>query len=161
MRAFATLSYGAPEVLTRVERPDPVAGDGEVLVAVEAVAVTRGDERVRAADFPGAAALIGRAIFGLWRPRQAVQGTMFAGRIVARGSGVTRFAVGDRVFGEVPHGANAELLVVREDSNLALIPAGWSASEVTALPYGALCAWIFLTEQAELRKGKKGGKEKE
>ena len=81
MRAFATPSYGPPEVLRAVERPVPVPGPSEVRIAVEAVAVTRGDDRVRGGEFPGATAIIGRAVFGVTRPRAEVQGAMFAGRV--------------------------------------------------------------------------------
>ena len=151
MRAFATPTYGAPEVLTKVERPAPTPGPRELLVDVEAAAVTRGDDRLRGAEFPGATALIGRAIFGVLRPRQSVQGCMFAGTVSAMGPGVQGYAVGDRVFGEVTHGAYAEQLVIREDAGVARIPSGLSATEVAALPYGAVSAWVFLNDIAQLR----------
>ena len=153
MRAYVTPSYGLPEVLRAVERDAPVPRPSEVRIVVEAVAVTRGDDRVRGGEFPGGTAIIGRAVFGLTRPRAEVQGTMFAGRVAEVGADVTRFAVGDRVFGEVTQGAYAEQLVVSETSGLARIPDHLTASEVAALPYGAVSAWVFLHDIAAVAPG--------
>ncbi|MBO87744.1 MAG: hypothetical protein CL927_20525 [Deltaproteobacteria bacterium] len=148
MRAFATPSYGPPEVLRAVERPVPTPAPDELRIVVEAVAVTRGDDRLRGGEFPGATALLGRALFGVARPRAAVQGTMFAGHVAEVGLDVTRFAVGDRVFGEVAHGAYAEQIVASETSALAHIPPHLTAAQVAAIPYGAVSAWVFLHDVA-------------
>ncbi len=153
MRAVITPKYGSPDVLQFVERSEPEPAQGELLIDVHAVAVTRGDDRVRSADFPGFTALIGRAIFGFLRPRKQVQGTMFAGRVAAVGPGVERFVPGDRVFGEVANGAFAERLVIGEDAGVTHLPEGLSYSDVAALPYGAVTAWVFLNDIAAVQPG--------
>src|SRR5687768_1337849 len=108
MKAAVTRSYGPADVLETRDVPDPSIGSHEVLVRVHASLVTAGDVRLRTADFPSLSALPGRLMIGVFRPKHAIQGTMFAGRIVAVGSSVTRYAVGDDVFGSTHHGAYAE-----------------------------------------------------
>lgn len=153
MRAVQGLRYGAPDVLSLVEVRRPSPRRDEVLVEVRASAVTQGDRRVRAADFPGAMALPGRLAVGLTAPRHAVQGTNFAGRVAAIGEGVTRFAVGDEVFGLAPHGAHAEYLVVAEGGAIARAPSGLAVADAAALPYGATTALSFLRDLARVRPG--------
>ena len=155
MRAATQTEYGTPDVLhvRSVERPTP--GAREVLVEVHASAVTQGDRRLRAADFPGISAVFGRLLFGLFRPRHPIGGTMFSGRVVATGSEVTRFAVGDEVFGSVDRGAYAEYVAVAEDGPVARKPAGIDHAEAAAIPYGAGTALTFLRDLAEVRPGER------
>lgn len=155
MRAAFTPTYGPAEVLELRDVPAPTLGDDEVLVEVHASPVTAGDQRLRAADFPSISALFGRLILGMLRPKQAVQGTNFAGRIVAVGRKVTRWAVGDDVFGGTPHGAYAEYLTVKEDGPMARKPAGLGYDEAAALPYGAVTASRFLRDLGAVRPGDK------
>jgi NADPH:quinone reductase-like Zn-dependent oxidoreductase len=155
MQAIQYTTYGAPDVLSLTELPRPTPRDDEVLVAVRASAVTHGDRRLRAADFPGIGWLPGRLMTGLVRPRHAVPGTTFAGRIVAAGAAVTRFAVGDDVFGIRPHGAYAEYLVAPAAGALAHAPTGLDPAEAAALPYGATTALTFLRDLARVQRGER------
>ena len=126
--------YGAPEVIEIRETPRATPAENEILVRIHASAVTQGDRRLRAADFPGASAVIGRLMFGLSGPRNATPGTNFAGQVVAIGAKVTGYAVGDEVFGACDHGAYAEFLTVREDGRVARIPEGVSYDAAAAAP---------------------------
>jgi len=153
MRAAVTPSYGPADVLAVRELPVPPIGTRDVRVEVHASTVTAGDLRLRAADFPSIAAVLGRLAIGVRRPRHAVQGTMFAGRVTAVGAGVTRYAVGDRVFGFVAHGAYAEYLAVRDDAAMAPMPAGADFADAAALPYGAITALRFLRDVGAVRPG--------
>lgn len=153
MRAVLTPRYGSSDVLTFAEVSAPTPAAGEILVDVHAAAVTRGDDRLRGAEFPGFTAVIGRSIFGFTRPRQPLQGTMFAGRVAAIGEGVTRFAVGDDVFGEVANGAYAEQLVVREDAGVAHVPDGFDFTDVAPLGYGAVTSLVFLRDIGAVQPG--------
>ncbi|MFC7765552.1 hypothetical protein [Leucobacter soli] len=54
MKTSIVKRYGAPEIVEVVDRARPEPGAGEVLVRIEAVAVTSGDARIRAGRFPGA-----------------------------------------------------------------------------------------------------------
>ncbi len=153
MLAAIQRTYGAPNVLTLEQIEPPTPGPGDVLVQVHASPVTQGDRRLRSSDFPALTWLPGRLIFGVTRPRNPVTGTQFAGRVVAVGDEVTRFAVGDDVFGSADRGAYAELLVVPEGGAMASIPQGWGYAEAASMPYGGVTALAFLRQMAELSAG--------
>jgi NADPH:quinone reductase-like Zn-dependent oxidoreductase len=101
------------------EVPTPSPSDGQLLVRVHAATVNRTDCHYRMAK-----PFVMRAISGWARPKATILGNEFAGVVEAIGSGVTSFAVGDRVFGycEGPFGAHAEYLVVAQGSAVAAIP---------------------------------------
>lgn len=155
MQAATQTRYGSAEVLHVQEVETPSVGPKQVLVRVHASPVTDGDRRLREADFPGATALFGRAMFGLFRPRNPVPGTMFAGRVVAVGESATRFAVGDDVFGSCDSGAQAEFVAVSEEGALAKIPDGVDYDEAAAVPYGAATALAFLRDVVHVQPGEK------
>ncbi|MDP2315822.1 MAG: NAD(P)-dependent alcohol dehydrogenase [Pseudomonadota bacterium] len=155
MNAIHHTAYGAPHVLVLNEAPRPARGDHDVLVAVHASAVTHGDRRLRTADFPGIGWLPGRLMTGLVRPRRLVPGTTYAGRVVAIGAAVTRFAAGDDVFGLGTHGAYAEYLAVPEGGAIARKPASLDPAEAAALPYGATTALTFLRDLAGVQPGER------
>lgn len=125
------------------------------MVEVRASPVTFGDVRLRKADFPSITGFLGRLAIGVTRPRHPVQGTMFAGRITAVGRAVTRYAVGDDVFGYTPHGAYAELLAMPEGGAMAKMPAGLTHEEAASMPYGAVTAVRFLRDQARVKPGER------
>jgi NADPH:quinone reductase-like Zn-dependent oxidoreductase len=153
MNAAVHTHYGPAAVLRIAQVARPTPGPSEVLVAVHASPVTQGDRRLRAADFPGFTAVIGRLMFGLRGPRHPIPGTMFAGRVVAVGKDVTRFAVGDDVFGSVDRGAQAEFVAVAETGPVAKIPAGIEYEAAAAVPYGAGTALAFLRDAARVQPG--------
>lgn len=155
MRAAINTRYGSPEVLTLAEVPSPQAKKGDVLIEIQASTVTEGDRRLRAADYPGISALFGRLVSGLLRPRQPIGGSTFAGRVVAVGEQVTRFQVGDDVFGSTMSGAYAELLSVSSREALAKMPENMSYSEAAAIPYGAGTALTFLRDLARVQPGER------
>lgn len=155
MRAAFTPTYGSADVLEVREIPTPTPGDHDVLVEVRASVVTAGDHRLRSADFPSITAPLGRLALGVFGPRHPVQGTNFAGRVVAVGRAVTRYAVGDEVFGSSMHGAHAEYLVVSEEGPMARKPARLGHDEAAALPYGAITALHFLRRLGAVAPGEK------
>jgi len=157
MRAIFTTRYGSPEVLEVRDAAMPKVGDDDVLVRVFASAITAGDRRLRAAAYPNAfMSAVGRLIFGVFKPRNPIQGAMFAGRVVAVGANITRLSVGDDVFGSsMAGGASAEYLAVKGDSAIAAMPAGYSYEEAAALPYGADTALVFLQDMAKVAAGEK------
>lgn len=155
MQAAFTNTYGSPAVLELREAPAPALPDDHVLVQVRSAAVTAGDLRMRAADFPSITAVPGRLLVGVFSPRRPVQGSMFAGRVVRVGKAVTRFAVGDDVFGASLSGAYAELLAMPQGGALAKMPEGVGYEEAAATPYGAVTALTFLRDLGELQPGQK------
>jgi len=104
-----------------------------VRVAVNATTVNRTDCGARAAK-----PFFIRALTGLLRPRATILGNEFAGVVESVGPRVTRFAVGDRVFGYSRRfGAHAELLSIPPDGLVALVPAGLSFADVVPGTEGA------------------------
>ncbi len=55
MRAIEITQYGGPEVLRLGQRPDPVAGPGEVLIRVRASGINRSDVLQRKGHYPAPA----------------------------------------------------------------------------------------------------------
>lgn len=117
MRAVSQDGYGPPDTLAVTERPVPRPATGQVLVAVAAAGVDRGVWHL-VTGMPYAL----RLGFGLRRPRQPVPGLDLAGVVVAVGTGVTRFSVGQRVFG-IGTGSWAQYALAREEK-LSHVPDG-------------------------------------
>ena len=149
MRSVVCHRYGGPEVLfiTDVDRPTPA--EDEVLIHVRAAAVSPEDCASRRGR-----PLIARLSSGLMRPKNVVPGTEFAGEVAAIGKSVTRFMVGNRVFGTTGnrYGAHAEYLTIPETGLIAIMPESLDYSDA-ARPCGQLTAWHFLVEKAEIRSG--------
>ncbi len=134
MRAVVQDRYGTDGVWRTAAEPVPVPGPGRVLVRVEAAGMDRGTWHLMA-GLP----LIMRPFTGLRRPRARIPGRDVAGRVVATGPGVRRFAVGDAVVGIGP-GSFAEYTVARED-RLAHRPDGLTPERAAALPISGGTAW--------------------
>src|SRR5690606_379560 len=109
-------------------------GGAEVLVRVHAASITFGD-RVWLRGVPKVA----RLAIGLRRPKQTVLGRDIAGTVEAVGSGATRFAVGDRVFGELNQRGFAEYAAAPQNA-LARIPDGVTFEQAATLPTSATTA---------------------
>lgn len=154
MRAIEIHEYGAPGVLhLSTSFAEPAAGPGQVLVAARATSVNPIDCRMRGG--------YGRALFSKMRPSEfpMVLGRDVAGEVVAVGDGVTRFAVGDRVFG-APNtglqGTYAEKIAVAE-GELALIPDGLDDVGAAALAYVGATVWAALAVHAGLTRENAAG----
>ena len=130
MRAVRYERYGGPERLHLVELPMPEPALGEVLVRVRAASLNSWDW-----DLLRGRPVIAR-IGGLFRPRLPVLGADVAGEVVAVGDGVTEFAVGDRVHGDLSSagwGGFAEFAVAPV-TDLRRIPDGIGFVDAAALP---------------------------
>ncbi|HXR26356.1 MAG TPA: NAD(P)-dependent alcohol dehydrogenase [Candidatus Baltobacteraceae bacterium] len=133
MKAVVQNEYGPPEVLRIEEVPRPVPRDGEVLIRIRASTVSQTDTHGRSAH-----PVIWRLFGGLRRPRHRTLGVELSGEVAALGPGVTRFHVGDAVFGTPQgFGAHAEYICLREGGALALKPANISFEEAAAVCDGA------------------------
>jgi len=134
VRAALARTYGPPEVITIEDVPDPHPGSHEMLVRVHATTVNRTDCAFR---IPAQSIL--RTITGLRRPKQPIFGTEFAGMVEDVGADVTRFDVGDRVFGyrEPAFGCHAEYVAVGQDEYVGRIPDHVSFEHAAAATEGA------------------------
>jgi NADPH:quinone reductase-like Zn-dependent oxidoreductase len=150
MNAIVLEKYGPPNVLQlrEVEKPTPKAN--EVQIRIYAAAVTATDPVDRKGE-----PFVARIFSGIRRPKNPIPGGMLAGVIEATGIDVTRFKVGDRVYGStgLTLGAHAEYKCLPENEALAIIPAGMSYEEAAATVDGVLTALPFLRDEANLRRG--------
>ncbi|WP_082230739.1 NAD(P)-dependent alcohol dehydrogenase [Haloprofundus marisrubri] len=149
MKAVAATEYGGPEVLRPYSAPKPTPEPDEVLIRVRASTVGPANSAMREGrPFPV------RFFSGLRRPT-SIPGDAFAGEIASIGRDVTRFTVGDRVFGTTApnSGAHAEYVCVPEDGTLELTPAGVSDAEAAAVADNGLTAILFVQNVADLQPG--------
>jgi len=158
MQACIYEQYGSADVvrLGEVERPE-IKVD-EVLVRVRAASVTTADWRFRASVFPPIFWLPGRLMLGLFRPRNTVLGMDFSGVVEAAGRDVTRFQVGDQVFGAtspMSRGAHAEYVAVRESGAIIHKPSCLTDDEAAAIPFGGSSALAFLRDFARVQPGQR------
>ena len=123
MQAIRARCYGSADVLTLETVPKPIPAADEVLVRVKAAAVNPYDYH-----FMRGSPYVMRLMAGIGRPKDFRAGVDFAGIVEAVGSDVTRFEVGDAVFGGAT-GAFAQYLTVRETSGVAVKPETVSFEE--------------------------------
>lgn len=156
MKAAVNTQYGpAHQVVHLAEVARPEIKDNEVLVQVYATSVSTGAWRMVEMNAGGVLQIPARLIFGVFRPRDPIQGGSFSGRVVAVGPAVTRFRMGEEVFGVVGAGAHAEYIAIAEDKTIIPKPAALRYDEAAALPFGGLAALVFLRDFAKLRTGDK------
>jgi NADPH:quinone reductase-like Zn-dependent oxidoreductase len=122
MKAIVIHQYGGPEVLKFEDYPDPVPGQGEVLVRVAAAGVNPIDYKRRAG--------LTKDFYPLHFP--GLIGVDMAGTVVKLGPGVEGFSVGDQVFAMADN-TYAQLCVVKA-AVLAKVPKGLDLVQAAALP---------------------------
>ena len=152
MRAIVQTEYGTPDVLQIKPVAKPVPAANEVLIKIHATTVEMTDT-----IFRGGKDLAARLATGLMKPKATIPGSELAGEVEAVGSAVTRFQVGDQVFGTAAPATNAhaEYIALPEDSAIALKPAHLTYEEAVALHPGALTALPNLQGAAQLQPGQK------
>jgi NADPH:quinone reductase-like Zn-dependent oxidoreductase len=152
MKAVVHTKYGSPDVLQIVEVEKPVPADNEVLIKINATTVETTDT-----IFRGGKVFFARMATGIMKPKDTIPGSEFAGEIEAIGQAVTRFRVGDRVFGTAAPkvGAHAEYISLPENSAMALIPDHLSDVEAVAIHPGAMTALPNIQGAANIQPGQK------
>ena len=131
---------GPPDVLTLVERPDPVPGAGEILINVAAAGVNRPDVLQREGGYPpppGASDLPGLEV---------------AGTVAAIGEGVSGWTVGDPVCALVAGGGYASLCVAPGPQCLP-VPRGVDTISAAAIPETFFTVWTNVFDRGRLKAG--------
>src|SRR5262249_25796766 len=134
MRAIVQDVYGSADRLRLAEVDKPVIAAGEVLVRVRAAGVDRGTCHLMRGE-PYLMRILG---FGFRGPKNRVPGLDVAGTVAAVGGDVSRFKVGDEVFG-ISRGSFAEYAAAREDK-LVRKPAGLSFEQAAVVAVSGLAA---------------------
>lgn len=142
MKAAVYRRYGAPGVVNVEDVARPAPRENEILVRVQATTVCAGDVRLRRAD-----PFFLRFLNGLWRPRKiTILGMELAGTVESVGGKVTRFRVGDSVFGSMGlrFGAHAQYACLCEGGLVTAMPGNVTYEEAAAIPFGAVSALHYL-----------------
>jgi NADPH:quinone reductase-like Zn-dependent oxidoreductase len=145
MRGFVLKHYGGPEGSQLMDVPAPTPRPRDILVEVRAAGLNPVDFKFRQGKL--------RAIL---RPKLPfVLGNELAGEVIAVGSSVKRFRVGDRVFARVAKdraGAFAERACVDED-DAAHMPRNLDFAAAAAVPLAGLTALQALRDELRVKPG--------
>ena len=152
MKTIVYDRFGSPDVLHFRESEMPEPKENEILIRVRATAVSATDSAFRSGH-----PFIARLAAGASKPRLQVLGDGFAGDVVLVGREVSRFKIGDRVFGAAGPslGAHAEYIVLAENAAVATIPDGIAAEVAAGLADGGLTAMPFIRDKVRVRPGHK------
>lgn len=150
MKAAVYRSYGPPEVL-KIDDVEKVSlkdiDEERVLIKVHSSSVNPFDYYHRMGFLPV------RISNGFITPKQQIMGIDVAGTVEAVSRDVTKFKVGDRVFGSCL-GSHAEYVRARQ-SAITLIPNNITFNEAAAVPCVALSAVQAIKDVAQVKKGQK------
>ncbi len=148
MKAVRLHRRGDPAEFLYEEAPQPTPGDGEVVIRVQAAAVTPTELHWGPTSTTRS---------GAPRPLPIILGHEFSGEISAVGSGVRGVGQGDAVYGMndwFGDGAQAEYCVARA-ADIAPKPRRASHVEAAVTPISALTAWQGLIVRARLSAGQR------
>ncbi|MDD9348937.1 NAD(P)H-quinone oxidoreductase [Mumia sp.] len=142
MRAVVVKEPGGPEALVVVDREDPVAGPGEVVVEVVAAGVNRADVLQRQGNYappPGASDVLGLEVSGI---------------VHSVGDGVTRWRTGDPVVALLAAGGYAEKVAVPQEQ-VAPLPEGMDPVQAGGIMEVAATVWSNVFMTADLQPGER------
>ena len=140
MTAIAITRPGGPEVLTPIEKPLPIPGQGEVLIKVAAAGINYPDILQREGRYPPPQGA----------PREP--GLEVAGTVVATGPGAQRWQKGDAVCALVPGGGYAQYCAAPA-ANCLPVPEGLGMVEAASLPETFFTVWTNVVERGHLKAG--------
>jgi len=140
MKAIVVTRHGGPEVLTYQDWPDPVPGEGQVLIRTEITSVNFADVQLR------------RGTYHAGSPPPTVPGLDVYGTIVALGPGVTGLENGQKVAAFSASGSYAELALAPAVLTFP-VPAGVDPETAAAFPTVGITAYNLLTLAGRLVPG--------
>ena len=149
MKAAIYTRYGGPEVVSIKELPIPQITPDQLLIKVHTTTVNRTDTGFRSAQY-----VVSRLFSGLWKPKKQILGCEFAGEIVETGANISKYNIGDRVFGfdDRDFGGHAEFKCLSERGAIGLIPSNLTYTEAAALTEGSHYALVQL-RAAKIKPG--------
>ena len=153
MKAYIIDNYGTPtEVLQLCNVKKPVPGKNEVLIRVRATSINDYDWSITTGK-PKAY----RLIFGLYKPRKKMRipGMEASGIVEQIGEKVTKFKIGDAVYGDLSEfgfGSFAEFVCINEKA-LTHMPENMSFEIATSIPHAAMLALQALRDVGQIKNG--------
>jgi len=150
MKAVVFYQYGSPDVLQIVDVEKPTPRDNEVLVKVHAASLNPYEWH-----FMRGSPYLVRMIAGWRAPNNYRLGIDFAGTVVEVGKNVSRFKVGDGVFGAAD-GALAEYVTLKEDDpTMASIPSNMNFEQAASVAIAGVTALQALRDEGHAHAGQK------
>jgi NADPH2:quinone reductase len=152
LKAVAIKAFGGPEGLAVVDLPDPVPGDGQVLIATEAIGVGGVD-----------AVILSGALAAYGFTEGHVPGGEIAGTVTAVGAGVDTSWIGQRVWAFAGLGGGYAERAVAQAETLVPLPAGLTAADAVTLGGSGAVAHFglrharFAPGESVLVRGAAGG----
>ncbi|MGV6395630.1 NAD(P)H-quinone oxidoreductase [Pseudomonas caspiana] len=140
MKTIIFKTFGTPEVLQLVERPEPTPKAGDVLIDIHATALNYSDLLQR------------RGTYVMKTEGENILGIECSGVISGLGAGVTGWQIGDKVCALLPGGGYAERVAVNAGHVLPC-PEGLSLLQAAALPEAACTVWSNLRDIGRLQPG--------
>lgn len=152
MKALVNHKYGSPQNLTIEEVPKSSIKSDEILVKIKSVSINDWDLGIiKGKPF------VNRMLAGLFKPKLQILGSDIAGVVEAVGSRVTKFKIGDRVYGDLSDnkfGGFAEYVVASEN-HLCPIAEGMPFDIAAAIPQAGMLAYQSLHDFCEIKDGMK------
>jgi NADPH:quinone reductase-like Zn-dependent oxidoreductase len=164
MKAAVRHEYGPPEILRIEEVPTPIPRDDELLIRVHAASVNLGDWELLTGKplhlsviaqlfAPGPRHTIASPKRRLFKPKHKILGSDVAGRVDQVGRSVTRYGIGQELFGDCGSagmGGFAEYVCVPATAALATKPASMTFEEAAAFPQAAFIAITAIRDKARV-----------
>lgn len=151
MKAIVYKKYGPPEVLSVQEVAKPEPKDDEILIRVRAAEATKSDCEMRSFKFAVKWFWLPLRIgLGVRRPKNQILGGYFSGEVTGVGDSVSRFRVGDEVFGssKLRLGAYGDYLCLPADYTIIAKPKNMTHEQAAAVPLGGLNALHYMRRGA-------------
>ena len=157
MKAVVYRKYGPPEVLELKELEKPTPKDEEILIKVHAAEATKSDCEMRSFKFAVKWFWLPlRIALGLTKPKRHILGGYFGGEIESVGKNVSKFKIGEQVFGcaGLRMGCYGEYVTLPDSYTIIPKPSNLNFEEAASVPLGGLNALHFL-RKANIRNGEK------
>lgn len=158
MKAAICIKHGNPNGVQIREIENPSVKKNELAIKIIASTVTSGDVALRKQSLLQFLMFwpLARFLFGIKNQRKKILGHEFSGIVESVGKEVTKFKIGDAVFGTTGFkgGAHAAFISLSENGIIALKPENLGFEEAAALPIGGICA-VHLLKKVNIQSGEK------
>lgn len=148
MKAITKHTYGGPEVLRLEEVEKPSSKEGHLLVQVKANSANPADWHILRGE-----PFFARFTFGLFKPKNKVLGAAFSGIVKEVAEHVTKFKIGDKVFGHMLQGGAFAEFICAPENFCGHMPIGSTFEEMACTPMAGLTALQALTTHGKLQEG--------